>query len=81
MFINSYIASSGYSLIDCDLNGLSTNWFVDIRINDIVVVSLPFFNGNGYYIPFYSSPSTRRLGYRTNDSFRVFASLWVMIII
>ena len=23
-----------------------------------MVVSLPFFNGNGYYIPFYSSPST-----------------------
>jgi hypothetical protein len=56
--INSYISSSGYSLIDCDLNNLITQWFVDIRVNDVLAVSYPFFNGNGYYIPFYSSPST-----------------------
>jgi hypothetical protein len=55
--INSYISSSGFSLIDCNLNGLSTEWYVDIRVNDVVVVSNPFFYGSGYYIPFYSSPS------------------------
>jgi hypothetical protein len=55
--INSYITSSGYSLIDCDLNNLITQWYVDIRVNDVSVVSYPFFNGSGYYIPFYSSPS------------------------
>lgn len=55
--INSYTSNSGYSLIDCDLNNLQTQWYVDIRINDVQVISNLFFNGSGYYVPFFSSPS------------------------
>jgi hypothetical protein len=56
--LNSYLITNGYSLKGCNLNNLTTQWYVDIRVNDVVVVSYPFFNGSGYYIPFYSSPST-----------------------
>jgi len=55
--LNSYLSTNGYSLKGCDLNNLTTQWYLDIRVNDVVVVSDLFFNGSGYYIPFYSSPS------------------------
>jgi hypothetical protein len=55
--LNSYLTNNGYTLNDCDFAGMSTQWFVDIRIDDSVVVSYPFFSGIGYNNPTLSSPS------------------------
>ena len=55
--LQSYLTANGYALNDCDFNGMTTEWFVDIRVDDVVVVSYPFFNGIGYSSPTYSSPT------------------------
>ena len=55
--LQSYLTANGYTLNDCDFNGMTTQWFVDIRVDDTVVVSYPFFNGVGYSSPSYSSPT------------------------
>lgn len=55
--LQTYLTTNGYTLNDCDFNGMTTQWFVDIRVDDVVVVSYPFFNGIGYSSPSYSSPT------------------------
>jgi hypothetical protein len=55
--LNSYLTSNGYTLNDCDFGGMNSQWFVDIRVDDIVVVSYPFFSGIGYNNPTLSSPT------------------------
>jgi len=55
--LSSYLTANGYVLGDCDLNTLNTQWFVDLRIDNLVVISLPFFNGVGYSNPVLSSPN------------------------
>ena len=52
-----YLSNNGYTLNDCDFNGMTTQWFVDLRVDNVVVVSYPFFNGVGYSNPSYSSPT------------------------
>ena len=42
---------------NCDLNSLSTEWYVDVRINSTQVISYLFFNGNGYNNLLTSAPS------------------------
>ena len=41
----------------CDQNGLSSEWFIELLINDMVVVSYPFFNGVGMSNSQYSYPT------------------------
>jgi hypothetical protein len=55
--LNQYVSSLGYELNDCQLNTLTTTWYVDIRIDNNQVVSYPFFNGIGYNIIPLSTPS------------------------
>jgi hypothetical protein len=56
--LNEYLTSVGYDPNNCSLNNLTTQWYVDIRIDDVQVVSYPFFNGIGYnFIPL-SYPTT-----------------------
>jgi len=55
--LQTYLTANGYTLNDCDFNGMTTQWFVDIRVDNVVVVSYPFFNGVGYSSPSYSSPT------------------------
>ena len=44
-------------LNDCDFNGMTSEWFVDLQIDNITVVKYPFFNGIGYSSPIYSVPT------------------------
>jgi hypothetical protein len=55
--INNYLTANGKTVDDCELNGLTTQWFVDIRLNDVEIVKNFFFNGVGYGTPNLSSPS------------------------
>jgi hypothetical protein len=55
--LNNYLVSNGLELFNCDLNSLTTEWFIVIEINNSVLVSLPFFNGLGYSIPNLSVPN------------------------
>ena len=55
--LNTYLNSIGYSLNQCQLNTLTSEWFVIIQIDNVVAVSYPAYNGVGYTGPL-SSPST-----------------------
>ena len=56
--LNDYLTSIGYDPNNCSLNTLTTEWYVDIRIDDIQVVTYPFFNGIGYNLIPLSYPTT-----------------------
>ena len=56
--LTNYLNDNGYQLNDCVLNALTTNWFVELYIDDVLVVDTPFFDGVGYLTPSLSSPST-----------------------
>ena len=56
--LNQYLTANGYTLNDCLINSLNSSWFVDIRINDVVIVQTPFFNGVGLTVPNISYPTT-----------------------
>ena len=42
---------------NCNLDGLQTNWYVDLRLNDYIIIQNKFFTGVGYNINSLSSPS------------------------
>lgn len=56
--LNQYLVANGYVLNDCNLNSLSTEWFIDIRVNDVMVIQTPFFTGVGLINPNVSYPTT-----------------------
>jgi hypothetical protein len=56
--LNSYLTVNGYTLNDCLLNTLTTEWFVELKIDDTTVVQYPFFTGVGYTDLVLSSPQT-----------------------
>jgi hypothetical protein len=58
VLLNNYLTSNGYILNDCVVNSLNTEWFVDLRLNDVPVVTESFFNGIGYNTPGLSNPTT-----------------------
>jgi len=45
--LNSYLNSQGILLSDCVSSTLNSFWSVDIRINNVNLVTIPFFNGFG----------------------------------
>ena len=55
--LNTYLSNNNYNMNNCDLNSLSTEWYVDVRINSTQVISYLFFNGNGYNNLLTSAPS------------------------
>ena len=55
--MTNYLTANGYNLNDCDFNGMTSEWFVDLQIDNITVVKYPFFNGIGYSSPIYSVPT------------------------
>jgi hypothetical protein len=56
--LNQYLSENGFTLNDCVINSLNSSWFVDIRINDIMIIQIPFFTGVGLTIPNLSYPTT-----------------------
>ena len=57
VLVTDYLTANDKTTNDCNLNGLSTEWFVDLRLNNSVLVKKSFFNGVGYTVPSLSSPS------------------------
>jgi hypothetical protein len=56
--LNQYLTDNGYTLNDCLINSLNSNWYVDIRINDVMIIQIPFFTGVGLITPNLSYPTT-----------------------
>jgi len=56
--LNNYLMLNGYELNDCNTNSLSSVWYVDLRVDDVVLVSESFFTGYGYNIVNLSTPTS-----------------------
>jgi len=63
--LNTYLNSIGYSLNQCQLNTLTSEWFVVVQIDNVQVVSYPAYYGVGYTGPL-SSPSTSEWDFALN---------------
>lgn len=57
ILLNNYLDANSIDINNCILDTLQTGWFVDIRIDDVVVYSQQFFNGVGYTDPMLSVPT------------------------
>jgi hypothetical protein len=58
VLLQNYLTSIGFTLGDCDLNSLNSEWFIDIKVNNTTVSVYSFFNGVGYTNPILSIPSS-----------------------
>jgi hypothetical protein len=54
--LTNYLAETGYNISNCDTTSISTEWYVDIRLNGNQIVNYKFFEGYGLNQSF-SSPS------------------------
>ena len=55
--ITDYLTSVNKTTENCNLNALQTEWFVDLRLNDSILSQNKFFNGSGYNVSAFSSPT------------------------
>ena len=46
--INNMLSSSGLTLNQCYQNSVQTEWYVDLRINNQILIQDSFYNGYGY---------------------------------
>jgi hypothetical protein len=44
---NAIVLSSGYTLSNCQKNSITSVWYTDIRLDNQILVQLPFFVGYG----------------------------------
>ena len=56
--LNQYLSDNGYVLNDCLVNTLNSQWYVDIRVNNVMITQIPFFTGVGLSVPNLSYPTT-----------------------
>ena len=47
--LNNYLLTNSLNINNCQLNGMTTVWFVNIIIDDVVTYNSPYFSGTGYY--------------------------------
>jgi hypothetical protein len=57
LLMQNYLTQSGYVIGDCDLNTVTSEWFVELIVDGNVLVKYPFFTGVGYVNPTLSAPS------------------------
>jgi hypothetical protein len=57
VLLNNYLEAEGYNLNDCLINTLTTQWYVELYIDNVLLVDNIFYNGVGYNIPNLSFPT------------------------
>lgn len=55
--MTNYLSANGFNLSDCDFNGMTSEWYVNLMIDDVIAVNYLFFSGIGYSSPVYSVPT------------------------
>ena len=55
--LNTYLSDNSIDINNCVLDSVVSNWFVDIRIDNVVVYQQSFFTGYGYTDPNLSVPT------------------------
>lgn len=57
VLLNNYLTANGYVLNDCLINTLTTQWYVELYIDNVLLVDNIFYNGVGYNTPNLSFPT------------------------
>ena len=55
--MNNYFATQDYTLDNCIIGSIKSNWYVDLRLDDVIVVKQYFFHGEGGPNSYVSSPN------------------------
>ena len=55
--LSTYLTSNGYELNDCILDGLVTEWYINIQVSGNTLVNYSFFNGYTYSFNPYNAPN------------------------
>ena len=55
--LNNYFATQDYTLDNCIIGSIKSNWYVDLRLDDVIVVKQYFFHGEGGPNSYVSSPN------------------------
>jgi len=55
--LNTYLSDNSIDINNCVLDSVVSNWFVDIRIDNVIVYQQSFFTGYGYTDPNLSVPT------------------------
>jgi hypothetical protein len=55
--LTNYFTSQDYTLDDCIIDSINSDWYVDLRLDDVIVVKQYFFHGQGGPNGGNSSPS------------------------
>lgn len=45
--LNAVVTSQGKNLQNCDLNSITAVWYIDLRLDNLILVQQPFFTGYG----------------------------------
>lgn len=46
--VNSVVIANGYNLANCNTNSIVSTWFIDLRLDDTILVQKPFYTGYGF---------------------------------
>ena len=46
--VNSVVNTNGYLLANCNTNSIVSTWYVDLRLDDTILVKQPFYTGYGF---------------------------------
>jgi hypothetical protein len=55
--LSNYLSVNGYELNDCLLNGLETEWYINIQLSGNTLVNYKFFDGSTYSFSPYNAPT------------------------
>jgi len=61
ILLNNYLNSNGYSIANCDPTSITTEWYLNIKLNGNIIVNYKFFDGVGLNSPFSSPTSAQWL--------------------
>ena len=59
--LNNYLNANGYNIMNCDQTSISTEWYVNIKFNENLIVNYKFFDGVGLNSPLSTPTPTQWL--------------------
>jgi hypothetical protein len=66
--VNKYLTDNNLSLNTCISDSINSTWYVDIRLNGLLLIKYPFYNGVGYNLDGLSYPSNSEWYNAINDA-------------
>jgi len=59
--LTNYLTENGYNILNCDQTSINTEWYIDIRLDNVQILEYKFFDGVGLNQPFSTPTSSQWL--------------------